>query len=66
MQSFGVVITGGAGGVGFAYADEFVRLGHKVVICDVKDPEAAVQASRFTFQPMVCVPAAASNATVRA
>lgn len=34
-QSFGVVITGGAGGVGFAYADEFLRLGHRVVICDV-------------------------------
>ena len=34
-QSFGVVITGGAGGVGYAYADEFLRLGHRVVICDI-------------------------------
>lgn len=34
-ESFGVVITGGAGGVGFAYADEFLRLGHRVVICDI-------------------------------
>lgn len=40
----GVVITGGAGGVGFAYADEFLQRGHRVVICDVKDPAPAVQA----------------------
>jgi len=38
----GVVITGGAGGVGFAYADELLPLGHAVVICDVKDPASAV------------------------
>ena len=29
-QAFGVVITGAAGGVGFAYADEFLGRGHKV------------------------------------
>mmetsp|Transcript_1229 Transcript_1229/g.2844 ORF Transcript_1229/g.2844 Transcript_1229/m.2844 type:complete len:343 (-) Transcript_1229:365-1393(-) len=46
MATKGFVITGGAGGVGFAYADELVRLGHWVVICDVKDPEPAVQAIR--------------------
>lgn len=40
----GVVITGGANGVGFAYADEFLKRGHSVVICDVKDPDAAVAA----------------------
>jgi len=40
----GVVITGGAGGVGYAYADEFLKRGHQVVICDVKDPVAAVDA----------------------
>ena len=40
----GVVITGGAGGVGYAYADSFMARGHNVVICDVKDPEAAVAA----------------------
>jgi len=40
----GVVITGGAGGVGYACADSFMQRGHKVVICDVKDPEAAVAA----------------------
>eukprot|EP00419_Tripos_fusus_P020997 CAMPEP_0172760994 /NCGR_PEP_ID=MMETSP1074-20121228/170742_1 /TAXON_ID=2916 /ORGANISM="Ceratium fusus, Strain PA161109" /LENGTH=397 /DNA_ID=CAMNT_0013595113 /DNA_START=55 /DNA_END=1248 /DNA_ORIENTATION=- len=40
----GVVITGGAGGVGYAYADEFMKRGHQVVICDVKDPIAAVEA----------------------
>jgi chlorophyll(ide) b reductase len=43
-QPKGVVITGGAGGVGWAYADEFMRQGHWVVICDVKDPEPAVEA----------------------
>jgi len=42
----GVVITGGAGGVGYAYADEFLARGHWVVICDVKDPEPAVQSLR--------------------
>ena len=43
-QAKGVVITGGAGGVGWAYADEFMRQGHWVVICDVKDPAPAVAA----------------------
>jgi len=42
----GVVITGGAGGVGYAYADEFVKRGHQVVICDVKDPTTAVETLR--------------------
>ena len=40
----GVVITGGAAGVGFGYADEFLARRHSVVICDVKDPAAAVAA----------------------
>jgi len=40
------VITGGAGGVGYAYADSFLKRGHWVVICDVKDPEPAVRALR--------------------
>ena len=40
----GVVITGGAGGVGYAYADELLGFGHAVVICDVKDPAAPVEA----------------------
>jgi chlorophyll(ide) b reductase len=40
----GVVITGGAAGVGWAYADELMKRGHWVVICDVKDPEPAVAA----------------------
>ena len=38
------MITGGAGGVGYAYADELLSLGHKVVVCDVKDPVAPVEA----------------------
>jgi len=42
----GVVITGGAAGVGFAYADEFLKRGHRVVICDVKDPALALAALR--------------------
>jgi len=46
MSTRGFVITGGAGGVGYAYADELMRRGHWVVICDVKDPEPAVQALR--------------------
>ena len=40
----GVVITGAAGGVGFAYAGEFLERGYDVVICDVKDCTAAAQA----------------------
>jgi chlorophyll(ide) b reductase len=40
----GVVITGSAGGVGFAYAGEFMDRGYDVVICDVKDCTAAAQA----------------------
>ena len=35
-------MTGGAAGVGYAYADEFVSRGHKVMICDIVDPQAAV------------------------
>lgn len=46
MSTKGFVITGGAGGVGYAYADELVAQGHWVVICDIKDPETAVQAIR--------------------
>jgi chlorophyll(ide) b reductase len=42
------VITGAAGGVGYAYADEFLASGLKVVICDIspkiKDAEAALRA----------------------
>lgn len=40
----GVVVTGGAAGVGYAYADELLRRGHQVVICDVKDCNQAVTA----------------------
>jgi len=40
----GFVITGGAGGVGYAYADELLGIGHSVVICDIKDPIAPVNA----------------------
>lgn len=40
----GVVITGSAGGVGFAYAGEFMDRGYDVVICDVKDCSISAQA----------------------
>jgi short-subunit dehydrogenase len=39
----GVVITGGANGVGYAYACEFIKRGYDVVICDVKDCTSAAQ-----------------------
>jgi chlorophyll(ide) b reductase len=38
------VITGGAAGVGFAYAQEFLARGYNVVICDVKDGTSAARA----------------------
>lgn len=40
----GVVITGGAAGVGWAYAVEFSQRGYPVVICDIKDTTTAVNA----------------------
>lgn len=40
----GVVITGAAGGVGYAYAGEFMDRGYDVVICDVKDCTTAAKA----------------------
>jgi chlorophyll(ide) b reductase len=43
MSAGGVVITGGAGGVGFAYAGEFMDRGYDVVICDVKDCSVALK-----------------------
>lgn len=39
----GVVITGGANGVGYAYACEFIQRGYDVVICDIKDCTAAAR-----------------------
>jgi chlorophyll(ide) b reductase len=40
----GVVITGGANGVGFAYAGEFMDRGFDVVICDIQDSTTAAKA----------------------
>uniref|UniRef100_A0A6T8BU99 Uncharacterized protein n=1 Tax=Prymnesium polylepis TaxID=72548 RepID=A0A6T8BU99_9EUKA len=45
----GVVITGGAGGVGYAYADELLSLGHAVVVCDIKDPVAPIDALKSKY-----------------
>jgi 3-oxoacyl-[acyl-carrier protein] reductase len=36
-----VVITGGAAGIGFAYARRFLAEGARVVVADVADPVAA-------------------------
>ncbi|KAL3928117.1 MAG: hypothetical protein SGARI_005132 [Bacillariaceae sp.] len=44
MSNGGAVITGSAGGVGFAYAGEFMDRGYDVVICDVKDCSSAAKA----------------------
>jgi chlorophyll(ide) b reductase len=44
MSAGGVVITGSAGGVGFAYAGEFMDRGYDVVICDVRDCTSAASA----------------------
>jgi len=45
----GVVITGGANGVGYAYADEFLSRGHSVVICDIADTAAPVSALKAKY-----------------
>jgi chlorophyll(ide) b reductase len=44
MAAGGVVITGGANGVGFAYAGEFMDRGYDVVICDIQDCTSAANA----------------------
>lgn len=44
MSAGGVVVTGSAGGVGFAYAGEFMDRGYDVVICDVRDCSSAAAA----------------------
>lgn len=44
MSAGGVVITGSAGGVGYAYAGEFLDRGYDVVVCDVKDCKGAANA----------------------
>ena len=36
------VITGGAAGIGFAYAKRFLAEGARVVVADIADPAAAV------------------------
>lgn len=43
MSAGGVVITGGANGVGFAYAGEFMDRGYSVVICDIQDATTAAK-----------------------
>eukprot|EP00579_Thalassiosira_antarctica_P000552 CAMPEP_0201874188 /NCGR_PEP_ID=MMETSP0902-20130614/6509_1 /ASSEMBLY_ACC=CAM_ASM_000551 /TAXON_ID=420261 /ORGANISM="Thalassiosira antarctica, Strain CCMP982" /LENGTH=330 /DNA_ID=CAMNT_0048400999 /DNA_START=32 /DNA_END=1024 /DNA_ORIENTATION=+ len=43
MPDGGVVVTGSAGGVGFAYAGEFMDRGYDVVICDIQDCASAAK-----------------------
>mmetsp|Transcript_5206 Transcript_5206/g.4883 ORF Transcript_5206/g.4883 Transcript_5206/m.4883 type:complete len:358 (-) Transcript_5206:115-1188(-) len=45
----GVVITGGAAGVGYAYASEFLKRGYDVVICDVRDCTNAAKALASSY-----------------
>jgi chlorophyll(ide) b reductase len=45
----GVVITGSANGVGYAYAGEFLKRGYDVVISDVKDCTAALASLQNRF-----------------
>ena len=50
MSPRGAVVTGGANGVGYAYADSFMKRGHSVVICDIKDPASAVAALQQKYE----------------
>jgi chlorophyll(ide) b reductase len=52
MPARGVVITGGAGGVGYAYADSFMQRGHQVVICDVSKSESVEQLGQFAKEKL--------------
>lgn len=45
----GVVITGSAAGVGYAYAGEFVKRGYDVVITDIKDCSTAVKSLKTRY-----------------
>lgn len=47
----GVVITGGANGVGYAYACEFISRGYDVVICDIKDCTIAAKSIEKKYYP---------------
>jgi chlorophyll(ide) b reductase len=53
MQGAGkaVVITGAAGGVGYAYADKFLEQGMKVVICDISPKITAAEAALKAKHP---------------
>ena len=46
------VITGGAGGMGYATANVFGRLGHKLLLCDVKEEALAARADILKKQNM--------------
>jgi len=50
-QGKAVVITGAAGGVGYAYADEFLASGMKVVICDISPKIAEAEAALKAKHP---------------
>ena len=61
MSPRGVVVTGGAGGVGYAYVEEFVRTGHMVVFCDIN--EELLTAAQATVVHDLLSPAATAAAS---
>ncbi|WP_245467468.1 SDR family NAD(P)-dependent oxidoreductase, partial [Mesorhizobium sp. M7A.F.Ca.CA.003.01.2.1] len=42
-----VLVTAGAGGIGFAIADTLSRLGARIVVCDVSDEALAAAPSKI-------------------
>ncbi len=50
------VITGGAAGIGFAYAKRFLAEGARVVVADIADPAAAVDKLDTAGRALGCAP----------
>ena len=48
------IITGGAAGIGFAYARRFLAEGASVVIADIADVDAAVMRARISSPLAPC------------
>lgn len=45
-QTKTIVITGGASGIGYAFADHLAQCGHRIVIADLRDADAAASRLR--------------------
>jgi 3-hydroxybutyrate dehydrogenase len=43
-----VLITGGTGGIGFAVAEHFGRLGHHVILADLNSSQLEVRQQQLT------------------